>query len=398
MLRSSSVLVWILASVVALGPLSTDMYLPVLPRLVDALAAPMEQIQVTLSVFFAGFAVAQLVYGPLADRYGRKPILLGGLGLFTLATVGCAMADSIEQLISFRFLQALGACAGPVIGRTIVRDIYGPQDAAKMLSMIGTIMALAPALAPILGGFMALWFSWPSIFWFLAGYGVLSLFLISYKVPESLTDAHRQSIQPRAIFNNFATLLRSRQYLGYTLTCSFTFCGLFSFLSGSSFVLIDYFKVAEQHYGFFFAIIVLGYMSGTYTAQRIGARLGIATMLTRASTLTLSAGLAMAIPAWLGWHSLYWLIGCQFLFMAGVGTVMPQAMAGALAPFGHIAGTASSLLGFIQAGLAALVGVIVGHLHDGTPVTMVSSIALMGLLGWLSFRTLVRPSITPQSS
>ncbi len=394
MLRSSSVLVWILASVVALGPLSTDMYLPVLPRLVDALAAPMEQIQATLSVFFAGFAVAQLVYGPLADRYGRKPILLGGLGLFTLATVGCAMADNIEQLISFRFLQALGACAGPVIGRTIVRDIYGPQDAAKMLSMIGTIMALAPALAPILGGFMALWFSWPSIFWFLAGYGVLSLFLISYKVPESLTDAHRQSIQPRAIFNNFATLLRSRQYLGYTLTCSFTFCGLFSFLSGSSFVLIDYFKVAEQHYGFFFAIIVLGYMSGTYTAQRIGAQLGIATMLSRASTLTLSAGLAMAIPAWLGWHSLYWLIGCQFLFMAGVGAVMPQAMAGALAPFGHMAGTASSLLGFIQAGLAALVGVIVGHLHDGTPVTMVSSIALMGLLGWLSFRTLVRPSAT----
>jgi len=394
MLRSSSVLVWILASVVALGPLSTDMYLPILPRLVDALAAPIEQIQITLSVFFAGFAVAQLVYGPMADRFGRKPVLLGGLGLFTLATVGCATAETIEQLISFRFLQALGACAGPVIGRTIVRDIYGPQDAAKMLSMIGTIMALAPALAPILGGFLALWFSWPSIFWFLAGYGVLSLVLISQKVPESLSEENRQSIKPAAIAANFTTLLRNRQYLGYTLTCSFTFCGLFSFLSGSSFVLIDFFKVAEQHYGFFFAFVVLGYMSGTYTAQRLGSRLGLTTMLTRASALSLSAGLAMAIPAWLGWHSLYWLIGCQFLFMAGVGMVMPQAMAGALSSFGHMAGTASSLLGFIQAGLAALVGVVVGHMHDGTPVTMASIIALMGLLAWLSYHGLVRRAET----
>jgi len=389
MQRISSSLVWVLATVVALGPLSTDMYLPTLPRLVEALNAPVEQVQITLSVFFAGFAVAQLIYGPLADRYGRKPILLGGLGLFTLATVGCAWAETIEELISFRFLQALGACAGPVIGRTIVRDIYGPQDAAKMLSMIGTIMALAPAGAPILGGFMALWYDWHSIFWFLAGYGVLAIVLIGSKVPESLPEDSQQSIHPTAILRNFAILLGHRNYVGYMLACSFTFCALFSFLSGSSFVLIDYFGVQEAHYGFYFAAIVIGYMSGTQIAQRFGPRLGISAMMHRASLLGLASGMAMAIPAWAGWHNLAWLISCQFLVMTAVGMLMPQAMAGALAPFGKMAGTASSLLGFTQSGIAALVGLAVGHLHDGTPLTMVSSIALMTLLAWLSFQLLV---------
>lgn len=385
----SSRMVWILATVVALGPLSTDMYLPTLPRLGQALSAPVEQVQVTLSVFFAGFAVAQLIYGPLADRYGRKPILLIGLGLFTLATIGCAGAEDIESLIAYRFLQALGACAGPVLGRTIVRDIYGPRDAARMLSMIGTIMALAPAGAPILGGFLALWYDWHSIFWFLAGYGVLAMVLISSKVPESLATENRQSIHPGAILRNFGTLLRHRDYVGYMLACSFTFCALFSFLSGSSFVLIDYFGVPEAQYGFYFAVIVLGYMSGTQIAQRFGSRLGIVTMLHRASLLGLAAGLAMALPAWAGWHNLAWLIGCQFLVMTAVGMLMPQAMAGALAPFGSMAGTASSLLGFIQSGIAALVGLAVGHLHDDTPMTMINSIALMTLLAWLSFQLLV---------
>ncbi|MBY4678130.1 Bcr/CflA family multidrug efflux MFS transporter [Marinobacterium arenosum] len=387
--QANQSLVWILATVVALGPLSTDMYLPTLPQLGEALDAPVEQVQLTLSIFFAGFALSQLVYGPLADRFGRKPILLGGLVLFSLATVGCALADSIESLIGFRFLQALGACSGPVLGRTIVRDLYGPQRSAQVLSMMGTIMALAPAIAPILGGFLALWYDWQSTFVFLAGYGMLALLLIARQVPESLPADRVGSIHPAGILRNYGALLRHRQYLGYTLSCSFIFSGLFSFLSGSSFVLIDYFEVAQQHYGLYFAIVVIGYMSGTQIAQRIGPRYGIDRMLAFASLLATLAGLAMAIPAWLGIHHLNWLIGCQFLFMAGVGILMPQAMAGALAPFGHIAGTASALLGFLQSTIAAAVGLVVGHLHSGTPTTMVTTIAAMGLCALLSYQLLV---------
>lgn len=382
--------IWILATVVALGPLSTDMYLPSLPRLEDALSTSVSQVQITLSVFLAGFAVAQLVYGPLADRFGRKPILLIGLALFSIATLGCALAENIEQLISFRFLQALGACSGPVLGRTIVRDIYGAKDSARALSMMGSIMALAPAIAPIFGGLLLVWFDWQATFVFLAGYGGLVAVLIWQKVPESMAADARQPINVSALIANFGQLVKHRHYWGYCLSCSFVFAGLFSFLSGSSFILIDYFAVSEQHYGFFFAIIVMGYMSGTLISQRFGNRYGMHSMLSGASLLAALSGLAMAIPAWLQLHSLYWLIGCQFLFMMSVGMLMPQAMAGALAPFGHIAGTASALLGFIQSAIAATAGLIVGHMHSEDPTTMATTIACMGLLAGTSYLILVR--------
>lgn len=385
-----------LASVVALGPLSTDMYLPTLPGLTQVFSTSVDQVQITLSVFLFGFAVAQLIYGPLADRLGRKPILLSGLALFTLASLGCATATTIEQLILFRFLQALGACCGPVLGRTMVRDIHGPVDSAKVLSMMGTIMALAPAIAPIIGGYMVIWFDWTSIFLFLTGYGAISICLIMLKVPESLATENRSSLHLASIAHNYATLLRHRTFLGYTLACSFIYAGLFSFLSGSSFVLIDYFGVKEQHYGLFFTVVVLGYMTGTQIAQRVGPRIGINTMLLRGALLGTLSGSLMLIPSLLELHNLWLLIGAQTLFMMAVGIVMPQAMAGALAPFPKIAGTASSLLGFTQSLIAASAGLLVGHYHSGTPTTMTISIATMGALSLLSFVLLVKTTPAQQ--
>ncbi len=380
----------LLAAIVALGPLSTDMYLPALPRMTEQFGVGVDQMQLTLSLFLAGFAVAQLVYGPLADRFGRKPVLLGGLALFTLASAGCAFAASVEQLILFRFLQALGACAGPVLGRTMVRDIHGPEKAAQVLSLIGTIMAVAPAVAPILGGLLVVWFDWQSIFLCLSGYGLLTLLLFAARVPESMPPEYRSELHPRVILRNYGRLLRNRRYLGFTLCCSFVFAGLFSFISGSSFVLIDYFGVAEQQFGWFFALAVAGYMSGTQIAQRIGPRLGIQVMLARGVSLTAAAGCAMALPSLLDVHHLGWLMAMQCLFMVGVGIVMPQAMAGALAPFAQIAGTASALLGFTQAIISALVGVAVGHLYGDTPVVMTSAIGIMGTLALLAYALLVR--------
>ena len=386
----------VLASVVALGPLSTDMYLPALPSLVDELNSSIDQVQITLSIFFGGFAVAQLVYGPLADRFGRKSILLAGLVLFTLASFGCAMATTIEELIAYRFLQALGACGGPVLGRTMIRDIYGPTQSAKVLSMMGTIMALAPAIAPIIGGYMLLSLNWAAIFVFLGVYGAITTLLIGLKVSESLAPENVSSLHPKAIFTNYKTLFSSPVFLGYTLCCSFTFSGLFSFLSGSSFVLIDFFGVPEDHYGFYFTAVVLGYMSGTQIGQRIGPRLGINKMLLLGTLLAAIAGSAMMGASLLGLHNLYWVIFCQVLFMAAVGIVMPQSTAGAMSPFAKMAGTASALLGFTQSAIAAGVGMVVGHTYSGTPTVMATSIALMGFLALLSFIFIVRPATTQQ--
>lgn len=386
----------VLASVVALGPLSTDMYLPSLPRLTTELNAAIDQVQITLSIFFAGFAVAQLIYGPLADRLGRKPILLAGLALFTLASFGCAMANTIDELILYRFLQALGACGGPVLGRTMVRDIHGPERSAQVLSMMGTIMALAPAAAPILGGYMLSWFNWPAIFIFLGVYGALTFLLILLGTKESLDPAQVSSLRPGKIARNYGELLQSRIYLGYTLCCSFTFAGLFSFLSGSSFVLIDFFQVPEAHYGYYFTAVVLGYMAGTQIGQRLGPNQGINRLLVSGTTLASVAGGLMFAASWLAMDNLYWVIGCQFFFMMAVGMVMPQAMAGAMGPFPHMTGTASALLGFIQSGMAALVGLVVGHSHTGTPLVMAASIFMMGLLALISYWLLIKP-ISPQT-
>jgi len=381
----------LLASVVALGPLSTDMYLPSLPRLTDELNASVDQVQITLSIFFAGFAFAQLLYGPLADRFGRKSILLGGLVLFTAASFGCATATSIEELILYRFLQALGACGGPVLGRTMIRDIYGPTQSARVLSMMGTIMALAPAVAPIIGGYMLLVFNWSAIFIFLGVYGAIVTLMIFFKIRESLQPENVNSLRPSAILRNYGELISSRVFLGYTLCCSFTFSGLFSFLSGSSFVLIDFFGVPEKNYGFYFTAVVLGYMTGTQLAQRLGPKLGINRMLVLGTSIATIAGGAMLSASLLSIHNLYWLISCQVVFMIAVGMVMPQAMAGAMGPFPKMAGTASALLGFTQSAIAAVVGLVVGHSHTGTPTVMAASIAAMGTLALLSYLIIIKP-------
>ena len=381
-----------LASVVALGPLSTDMYLPALPELTRVFNTDIEQVQITLSVFFYGFAVAQLFYGPLADRFGRKPVLLSGMLLFFLATLGCALATSVEELILYRFLQALGACAGPVLGRTMVRDIHGPVNAAKVLSVMGSIMALAPILAPVLGGYITVWFDWSATFYFLAAYALISALFIQFRVAESLDPDNKSSLKPIAILRNFGTLLKNRNYIGYTLSCSTVFAGLIAFMSGSSFVLIDYFGVKTEHAGMFYALASGGYLMGTQIAHRVGPRIGINRMISFGGLLATSSGLVMVIPALMDFHHLWLTTISQIAFMAAVGIVMPQAMAGALANFPQIAGTASSLLGFTQSIFAATAGLLVGHNHSGTPTTMALTIATMGLLSLLAFRVLVRPA------
>lgn len=379
---------------VALGPLSTDMYLPALPSLTGFFETSIDKVQLTLSVFFLGFAFAQLIYGPLSDRFGRKPLLISGLSLFMLASIGCIFATSIEQLIFYRFLQAVGSCAGAVLGRAIVHDIYGAKHSAKVLSYISTAMALAPAIAPILGGYLNNLFNWQSIFIFLTIYGGISILLLIKNVPETCPEEKHHSIHPVLILRNFGFLLSHRSYVGYVLTCSFIFSGLFSFLSGSSFVLIEFLEVKSQHFGYYFMGIVFGYMTGTFIAGHLTLKWGINRLIIWGTSISAIAGIAMNSFALLEIYGVVFIIAPMYFFMVGVGIVMPQTMAGALAPFPKLAGTASSLLGFLQSITAAIVGTVVGHLYTGTPVVMTTSIALMGCLAFISFRVFVSPTET----
>lgn len=386
-----------IALLVALGPLATDMYLPALPGLTGEFATSAGRVQLSLSLFLAGFALAQIIYGPLSDRFGRKPVLLSGLVLFVLASVACALAESIEMLILARFVQALGGSAGPVLGRAMVRDIHGPRESARVLSHIGSAMALAPAFAPILGGYMSVYLGWPSIFWFLALVGLIGAALMVLAIEETAPAEHRHPRPIKTILEDYASLLQDGGYLGYTLTCTLAYAELFAFLSGSAFVIIDYFGVSEQHFGLLFMLVVAGYISGTLAGARLSRRYDFRRLVAVGSTVLLVAGGTMLLLALARPERVMSIVLPMMIFMHGVGLVMPQSMAGALANYPHIAGSASGLLGFIQMTVAGVVGVAVGHGYDGTPVAMALAIAATGLLSLLVYLLLLhrRPGPRP---
>jgi MFS transporter, DHA1 family, multidrug resistance protein len=383
----------ILIGAVALGPISTDLYLPSVPAIGRDLGADVAATQLTLSVFLAAFALAQIPVGPLSDRFGRRPVLLAGLGIYVLASFACAIAPTIETLIGARALQAIGACAGVVLGRAIVRDIYGRDRAARMLAYIGSAMALAPMVGPVLGGIVESAFGWRWNFAILLGFGVAALALAWIGLVETNAQPDRAALDPRRMAANFRLLLADRGYLGFTLTVAFSYAGLFSFISGSSFVLIEGLGVPSERFGYFFAAIVVGYMTGTQIAGRLTMRLGILRMVWIGAALSLVGGLTMvALARQIGggnWAP-FAIVGPMVCYMVGTGIVMPNAQAGGLGPFPRMAGAASALMGFLQMAIAALFGIAFGQLHDGTPLPMASLVAAAACFSLASFVMLVR--------
>jgi len=381
----------LLTALVALGPISTDMYLPSLPILSRTFAASPAQVQLTLSMFLAGFACAQLVYGPLSDRFGRRWVVFGGLCLYLAASAACALAQSIDQLIAARFVQAVGACAGPVLGRAVVRDLFGRAQAAKMLAYMGTAMGLVPAAAPILGGYLTLWYGWRGNFVVLTAVAVILVFAVLAILRE--TNPHLDPTATRAdrLVRNYASLFRHRLYLGYVLAAAGTYGGLFAFLSGSSFVLIDFLGVAVESYGLYFAIIVVGYMIGTVLVARLTPRFGLDVMILAGLFIGAAAGAAGLALAAFGADHATAVIAPQFVYMIGLGIVLPNAVAGAIAPFPRMAGVASALFGFAQMGLAALGGIAAGAFHDGTQMPMVTAILVMAITALAGYLLLAWP-------
>lgn len=369
----------IVTALVGFGAISTDLYLPSLPAIAGHFRAETGAAQLTLSVFLVGFAVSQLVYGPLSDRFGRRPVLVGGLLIFTAASTACALADSLAMLIVARFFQALGACAGPVLGRAIVRDIYGREQAARVMSYISTAMALAPALGPILGGVIQDWLGWRANFGALVAIGMIALLAVLAALPETNRWRDPAATGPARLFGNYVGLLADPLYRGYVLICALAYAGLFAFISGSSFVLIETLGLTPLQFGLCFASMVTGYMAGTFTSARLTLRLGLERLVAAGAWAgciggALGTGFTLA-----GLVTLPTLLAPVFLFALGAGLMLPNAIAGAIGPFPEKAGSASALLGFLQMLLASLVGIGVGQFHDGSGRSMTLAIAAMGL-------------------
>ncbi len=385
-------LIALLGVLSAAGPLSTDMYLPSLPSIGADFGVGVGRTQLTLSAFLFGFAVGQMICGPIADRFGRRPTLIVGFGLYTLTSLVCLFAPNIETLIGLRFVQAMGASVGAAITRAIVRDLFDAEGAARTLSHMATVMALVPAAAPLAGGAMQVAFGWRANFAAMTLFGGLAVLLTVFKLTETLRAPDPTATNPGRILSNFARMLAHRQYLGCALSGTFSFCGLFAFISGSSFVLIGVFGVPEQHFGFYFGAPVVGYITGTQLGGKMTRHHTVNAILGRGVTVVALAGALATVLALTRIDHPYAIVGPVILYMVGVGQVLPQALAGALTPFPDRAGTASSLLGFIQMGSGAVVGTLVGVLHNDTQVPMAVMIGVMGALSLLSFRLVARPT------
>ncbi|MEQ8387144.1 MAG: multidrug effflux MFS transporter [Alphaproteobacteria bacterium] len=387
----------LLTALVSLGPLSTDMYLPSMPALRQVFGASVPEIQLTLSVFLAGFAISQLVYGPLSDRFGRRPVVLGGLMIFAAASTACSFAPDIEWLVLGRFFQALGACCGPVVGRAIVRDIYGPTRAATMLAYMGTAMGLAPMVAPLIGGYVTVTFGWQGNFLVLLFIGLVILGGIGTMLSETNKWRDHDALRPATIIRNSALLLGHGAYLGYVVTAALVFSGLFAFISGAAFVLIEVLGVPVAYFGYAFGAVVIGYMIGAFILARLNHRMGIDRMILIGSTTCLLAGLALILLLAQGIVTVFSVILPMMIYLMGTGMVLPAAQAGAVGPFPRTAGLASALLGFIQMASAAFTGFMVGVFDNGTAWPMSLTIALMGGLtfAWFRFRVWPRRAENP---
>lgn len=381
----------LLTALVAFGPISTDMYLPSLPALVTDFQTDVPTVQLTLSAFMVAFALSMLVYGPLSDRFGRRPVLLGAVALYVVSSIACVFAPTIEALVVARVFQAMGCCAGPVLGRAVVRDVYGRDRAAQVLSYMGTAMALAPAVGPIAGGWLQVMFGWHAVFVVLSLFSLIALIGTYFMLDE--TNAHRNpyATSPKGIVRNYAALLSHRVYVGYLATIAACYCVIFSFISGSSFVLIEVVGLSPDLYGYCFATIVVGYMTGTFISGRFGRIVGGERLILIGGALGALGGGIMAFFAWTDQVTVLTIVLPQMLAMVGVGFVFPNSQAGAIGPFPQMAGAASALVGFFQMGVASVVGLAIGHAFDGTARPLATGVAVSGFLMLAFFLTLVWP-------
>jgi MFS transporter, DHA1 family, multidrug resistance protein len=379
----------LLTALTAMLAISTDIYAPAMPAVAKTFGADWATTQLTLSLFVAGYAVSQLVYGPLSDRFGRKRVLAAGILVYLAASGACLTAESIDELLAYRFLQSLGACAGPVLGRAVVRDIYGREGAARMLAYIGAAMGFFPIVAPILGGYLVVAFGWRSIFVVVTVYAAVALVGVLLVLHETNRWRDPRATHPVRLARNYGSLLGDRFFVGYTIVLSFVYVALFLFLSGAALVLIGSLGLAPQTFGELFALGVVCYISATLASGRLSPRVGIDRLILIGSFVGVAAGLLMVALALAKVTSVAAVIGPMWLFMIGLGLIIPNGLAGAIGPHQTMAGTASALVGFFQQGSAALIAALVGALFEWSQQSMAFSVAAATVAGLAGFYVFV---------
>jgi MFS transporter, DHA1 family, multidrug resistance protein len=363
-------LVVLLGSLTAMGPVAIDMYLPSLPAIGADLSASSSQTQGTVAAFLAGMAIGQFFYGPASDRMGRKPPIILGVAIFVVASVGCALATSAPLLIAGRFVQALGACAGGVVSRAVVRDRFSHIETARMLSLLMLIMGLAPILGPLLGGFLLSLGGWRLNFWFMTAFGTLLALFALWRMQESrseATAAHARSEHP---FQAYLALMREPRLIGYALAGALNGATLFTYISASPDLLIGTYGISPQLFGWVFGANAFGIIGANQVNRHLLRRSTPDRVLARASLISLGFAVVLALASVTGLAGPFVVLPLLFCVLASYGFMQGNTTAGALNVDPRRAGSISALMGALSFGTGALASSLAGALHDGTPRPM----------------------------
>ena len=376
-----SLLILILGLLSALGPFSIDMYLPGFPTIAADLNTSVDQVSYSLSSFFIGICIGQLICGPLLDRFGRKKPLYVGLLIYVIASLGCALATSVEVLIGLRFLQALGGCVCMVAPGAIVRDSFPAKENAKVFSLLILILGVSPIIAPTVGSFVIAGLGWHAVFILLAIIATLLLILVIFLLPESKQPDRSMSLRPKPIITNFLFVLKQPQFFTYAFSGAVAAAGLFAYLAGSPFVFMNIYKVTEQQYGWIFGLVAAGLITCSQLNNVMLRKYDSSQIIKTVLFVQTTIGLVLFLGSYLDWLNIYTTIGLIFLFLSCQGFSFPNSSALSLAPFTREAGSASALMGALQMGFGALASAFVGLINNGTTLPMTGVMAGCALLG-----------------
>ncbi|MCX7155296.1 MAG: multidrug effflux MFS transporter [Rhodocyclales bacterium] len=383
-------LIWLVTGCLMLQPLSTDLYLASLPSMATDFGVTPAAVQNTLSLFVIGFGSAQLVSGPLSDRYGRRPVLIGGLTLYLLSSIACALAPGLGWLVVARFVQAIGCCTGVVVARAIIRDAHSAADGARVLAKASSLLSLAAISGPILGSYLQVAFGWRAAFVALALAGSAMWIATLLRLKESNSQPNPEAMRLGVLAGTYSAVIRTPAFWAYALPGALSYASIFVFISGTPFVLIRILGVATEYYGYLFAFGVCGYLNGALICRRLLGTIGIQRVLRLGTAIGLAGGLGFLAFAIAGVQHWLLVVIALFVVMTAHGINIPCTQAGSLAPFPEQAGAAAGLFGCVMMLVALGAGIWVGSSHDGTLLPLATISATVSVMLFASTRLLAR--------
>lgn len=386
---SRAFIIFILGAFDTIAPLTIDMYLPAFSQMADEFGTTTARVSLSLTSYFIGLGIGQIFWGPLLDRYGRHRPLYAGMSIYVLACLGCTLSTSVEMLVAFRFVQALGGCVSLVGVRAMVRDHFTVEESPKIFSMLMLILSVSPLLAPSIGGIVTRWLHWEWIFFILAAIVILILALTYFFLPENIKPDPQVSLRAGPMISNFVSIVKNTQFFTYTIASSFSFGGLFVYLAGSTVILLDRFKVSPSFYAILFALQSIGLIVGNKLNIMLLKRYSSTRLFKAAVTLQMSSAALFLIGCYYDWYGIYTTIIFFFILLACLGMTFPNGSAAALVPFSRNIGSASALMGFLNIGIGGAVSACVGlfNASDSLPVAIMMFATSLAAWGALQFGT-----------